>query len=117
MARRIARVIFRSYGRIWDLHILTEGIKTIRTIAEDEKDFDLLGKRDANHLRKFIEPDSIVLDIGCGIGRIEKYLASHCKEIHGVDASRVMIHRAKKRLEAYQNVFFYKTNGRDLSIF
>ena len=77
ISRRILFVILRSYGRIWDLHVLTSGIKSIRAIAEDEKQFDLLGKRDAEDLRKFIERDSIVLDVGCGIGRIEKFLAAH----------------------------------------
>lgn len=57
-----------------------------------------------------------MLDLGCGIGRVEKFLAPHCKEIHGVDVSGKMIKLARKRIK-HRNVYFHKNNGRDLSIF
>uniref|UniRef100_A0A7C3UAZ6 Class I SAM-dependent methyltransferase n=1 Tax=Geoglobus ahangari TaxID=113653 RepID=A0A7C3UAZ6_9EURY len=116
--RHIYARLFGNYGRTWDLYALSKNsaIKAILTSAENEEMFDRKGKEDAEKLMKFIEPDSIVLDLGCGIGRIEKFLAPFCKEIHGVDVSGRMIKLAKKRVKE-GNVFFHKTNGRDLSIF
>jgi ubiquinone/menaquinone biosynthesis C-methylase UbiE len=92
-------------------------MSSILSGIEDEKIFNQKGEEDANELKKIIEPNSVVLDIGCGIGRIETFLAPYCKEIHGIDVSKRMIKWAKKRLKEYNNVFLYKTNGRDLSIF
>ena len=70
----------------------------------------------AEELKKFVEPNSVVLDIGCGIGRVEKFLAPYCKEIHGVDVSGKMIKLARKRIN-YKSAYFHKNNGKDLSIF
>lgn len=64
----------------------------------------------------FVNRNSVVLDVGCGIGRVERYLAPYCKEIFGVDISRRMIKIAKKN-RRHRNVHFIKNNGRDLSIF
>lgn len=54
--------------------------------------------------------------MGCGIGRVEKFLAPHCKKLYGVDVSGKMIKQAKKRVNI-KNVYFHENNGRDLSIF
>jgi len=72
------------------------------------------GKQDAEILRKLIDKDSIVLDIGCGCGRVEKFLAEYCKEIHGIDISSRAIRIAKKFVNK-PNAFFYTTDN--LSIF
>lgn len=118
MFRRFLFKFVRSYEREWDARAITKSA-AIRNISRVEKEnqFDVSGERTANELKKFIEPKSIVLDVGCGIGRIERFLASHCKEIHAVDISRRMIKQAKKRLKDCKNVYLYKNNGRDLSIF
>lgn len=118
LIRRIVFFIGNSYERLWDIFALTEA-QAIKCISrdQDKESFERGGLRTSNKLKEFIKQDAVVVDLGCGIGRVEKYLASHCKEIHGVDASRMMIYRAKKRLKNYSRVFFYKNNGRDLSIF
>lgn len=61
--------------------------------------------------------DDICLNIGCGIGRVEKFLAPKVKKIHSVDFSETMIKKAKERLKDYTNVFFYKNDGQTLSAF
>ena len=118
MFRRFLFKFVRSYEREWDIRAITKSA-TISNISKVEKEnqFDVSGERTANELKKFIEPKSIVLDVGCGIGRIERFLAPHCKEIHAVDVSRRMIKLAKKRLNNCKNVHLYKNNGRELSIF
>lgn len=83
--------------------------------AKDEEEFWSSGKEFAL-MRKFINKDSIVLDVGCGMGRIERYLAPYCKEIFAVDVSAGMIKLAKKHVKN-ENVHFIKNNGKDLQIF
>ena len=107
-----------NYERTWDLYAMTKrgAMREILTGVEDEEIFDQRGKEFADELRKFINPNFVVLDIGCGIGRLEKFLVPYCKEVHGIDVSKRMIKLASERVKG-RNVFFYKTNGRDLSIF
>lgn len=117
LIRRIYVSIFSSYEREWNLLGRNED-KAIKHIlnVEDKDIFDLRGEQQANELKRLIEPNSVVMDLGCGIGRIEKFLAPHCKEIHGVDVSGKMLKLARKNV-TYENVQFHKNNGRDLSIF
>lgn len=82
-----------------------------------EEDFELEGQRDAQYLRSSIAPNSIVLDLGCGVGRVISYLAPHCREIHGTDVSSTALKFAEERCKSHPNVFFYKGNGLDLSGF
>ena len=72
--------------------------------------FDQLGKASAERFKKVANPDQVALDFGCGIGRMERFLADYCKEIHGVDVSGVRIRLAKKRHRGYDNVYFHKNN-------
>jgi len=53
-------------------------------------------KKDVRVLKKYVNRDSVVLDIGCGCGRIEKTLSYYCREIHGVDISSIAIRKARK---------------------
>ena len=111
--------LFNSYNMIWELAGITKStaMEAILHGVSDKDKFWSSGREVASKLTNFINKDSVVLDVGCGIGRVEKYLAPHVKEIFGVDISRGMIKIAKKALENYDNVHFIKNNGRDLSIF
>ena len=117
LARRIYMGIFSSYEREWDFLGRNEdwAIKHILNV-EDKATFDLRGEQHANELKRLIKPNSTVLDLGCGIGRVEKFLAPYCKEIHGVDVSGKMLMLARKNVVC-ENVYFHKSNGRDLSMF
>jgi SAM-dependent methyltransferase len=59
--------------------------------------------------------DRTVLDIGCGIGRIEEALAAEVGQVTGVDVSGEMISVARDRCLAYPNVSFIHGSGKDLS--
>ncbi|MFZ2071227.1 MAG: class I SAM-dependent methyltransferase [Halobacteriota archaeon] len=119
VVRCIHARLVTNYERTWDLYAMTKhgAMREILTGVEDDVIFDQRGKEFADELKKFIEPNSVVLDVGCGIGRVEKFLVQYCKEIHGIDVSGRMIKLGKKRLKEINNVFFHKTNGIDLSIF
>jgi len=59
--------------------------------------------------------DRDVLDIGCGIGRIEKAIAGKVRRISGIDISAEMIGEAQRRCAGLSNVIFLQTSGCDLS--
>ena len=110
--------LFSSYRVTWELAGLTKSTARDAVLrgVKNEEEFWLSGKEVAERLKEFINENSIVLDVGCGMGRAEKWLASYCKEIHGVDVSGRMISFARKNIKA-ENAFFHRNNGRDLSIF
>jgi predicted TPR repeat methyltransferase len=61
-----------------------------------------------------VGPQKILLDLGCGIGRMMSELAPRVREIHGIDLSSNMIAAAHRRLAHHRNVRLLKGNGRNL---
>ena len=64
---------------------------------------------------ELLQPVSTLLDIGCGIGRVERALASRVKAITAIDVSHGMIVEARRRCRDLPNVTFAQCNGRDLA--
>lgn len=62
---------------------------------------------------KLINKSSEVLDIGCGVGRLEYKLAKEVKLCVGIDIAPSMIALAKKCINA-ENVDFITVNGKNL---
>ncbi|MBX6366059.1 MAG: class I SAM-dependent methyltransferase [Gemmatimonadetes bacterium] len=62
-------------------------------------------------------PERRVLQIGCGVGRIEARLSSKVREAVGIDVSAGMIAAARRRCAHLPNVRFLQTGGRDLRAF
>ena len=61
-----------------------------------------------------IRPNDVVLEIGCGIGRVGQVLAPLCKQWIGCDVSPNMLKHAQERLAAFDNVRFVEISGYDL---
>jgi len=61
--------------------------------------------------------DREALDIGCGIGRIERAIAPQLRHILGIDLSPGMIEEARRRCRGIANVRFAVCDGRDLAPF
>ena len=59
-------------------------------------------------------PDTRVLDLGCGMGRLAAALAPGVVSVVGTDVSRAMLDVAKARCAGRANVSFHLTSGRDL---
>ena len=108
--------IFNSYSKVWNFHAMREktAMSAILTGIEDEATFDAKGEEFVERIRGYIKGDDVVLDVGCGIGRVEKFLAPLCREIYAVDVSRKMLKRARKRLRDFANIHFIKNDGRSL---
>jgi SAM-dependent methyltransferase len=66
---------------------------------------------------RLVGADIDVLDIGCGIGRIERALAPELRSITGIDLSPGMIAAARARCRGLVNVAFVCVDGSDLSAF
>lgn len=61
--------------------------------------------------------DRNTLEIGCGIGRMQRALAGLVREAHGVDISARMIAAARRRCAGIPNVHFEQSSGHDLAPF
>lgn len=92
-----------TYKIIWDHYARHDAKDWIFTNATDES-FESSGRADADRIGRLASGDSVVLNIGCGIGRVEKYLSPKVKELHAVDISGEMIALARRRLESLPNV-------------
>lgn len=64
-----------------------------------------------------ISQKRVVLDIGCGTGRISAELALRVKAVYGIDVSGKMIETALRRCAPLSNVRLMKSGGRDLHEF
>jgi SAM-dependent methyltransferase len=58
-----------------------------------------------------------VLDVGCGIGRLELALSPRVFHITGIDLSPQMVHAARRRCAHLANVQFADSSGRDFASF
>lgn len=72
----------------------------------DEEEFFRSGEATANAMQQMlqIQPDQSVLEIGCGVGRIGRYLSPLCREWTGTDISSEMLRFAKANLHQCTNV-------------
>lgn len=83
----------------------------------DEQSYQASGRVEAEALRRFLGAEAVVLDIGCGTGRVMEHLAPWCHEVHGIDISNQMVGGGRKRLAHLPNVHFHHGNGYDLAGF
>ena len=64
-----------------------------------------------------IDRDTVLLDLGCGIGRMLAALAPEIKSATGIDVSARMVDAARRRCKAFKNVTVSKADGRGLDDF
>lgn len=100
-------------------------INTLK-IEQSEEEFDLTGHRDFEGLIQCElplltdrrDPKTLrILEIGCGIGRMTKYLAEVFGEVHAIDVSGEMVRQARMRLAKISNAYFSEGNGSDFADF
>jgi ubiquinone/menaquinone biosynthesis C-methylase UbiE len=98
------------YGAIWVPQDETEAMDQILNVSDPDT-FEAAGRNDAAQLGRFIESTDTVLDLGCGIGRVTRYVAPLCQEIWAVDVSETMLRFARERLAELPNVRFLLGRG------
>src|SRR6266550_2767982 len=108
-----AEPIDPGYSAIWVPQDETEAMDQILNVSDPEA-FEAAGRYDGERLGRFIEPTDTVLDLGCGIGRVTRYVAPLCHEIWAVDVSETMLRFARERLAELPNVRFLVGRGTSL---
>jgi ubiquinone/menaquinone biosynthesis C-methylase UbiE len=95
-------------------------------VGQSEEEFDKTGAVEVERLvaadlpllAQGRDPKSLrVLEIGCGAGRMTRYLAEIFGEVVGIDVSGEMVVQARERLAGKANAQFHETDGVDLAIF
>jgi len=85
---------------------------------ETEEEFEASGARDVrlffHGVEPLLHPRAVVLDIGCGIGRMDRYVAPRVGRLIALDVSGEMLARARARLAHLPNVSFVEGDGRTL---
>lgn len=98
-----------AHGAGYAQHWLPPDQRTARIAiynSDDEVRFEEGGRRDADRVGEHISPASVVLDFGCGSGRVARYVAPLCAELWAVDVSPRMLELAAERLADSTNVRF-----------
>jgi SAM-dependent methyltransferase len=106
-----------GHRRFWEQAATLDAVHAIAD-QDTPQSFEVSGKTDAMGLWKALpNPDAVVLEIGCGIGRVMEHLAGLYGEVHGIDISSEMVNEGRRRLGHLPNVHFHKGNGYDLEPF
>ncbi len=108
----------KNYAACWN-KIASDPIRAFELVDESlsEEAISEHGAQLAGYLVKGMKigPEDTVLEIGCGVGRFGKELASHAGKWIGVDVSANMVNITRKRLAEFDNVETHVVSGADLS--
>jgi len=102
-----------SMEQDWDNRAKVNALITATSVS-DEKKAEVLGAKGIETIILkgiCLDKNSVVLEIGCGIGNLLKILSIHVKEIHGVDISGEMLKIAREYCKDYPNITLHKTEG------
>lgn len=106
MRRHVTR-----YGDLWQPADELQAMQLVLNESDAER-FEASGREQARgQLCPLIEPSDVVLDLGCGIGRVARYVSECCRILWAVDASETMLAVARERLADRGNVRFELSEG------
>jgi SAM-dependent methyltransferase len=108
-----------TYKDFWDRQASTpESAISAVDGSQSEEVVQHTGRWSADQVRAAldIQPEDSVLELGCGIGRIGRELASRCRHWTGVDISENMIRHARERMEHLENVSFHRLQRSSLDM-
>ena len=90
-----------------------QGVNALNVLDEQWHD----GRDTATSVLPYLSSDSVVLEIACGIGRVSRFIAPHCRVLHCADILEEALVETRKNLANNDNVLFHKLNGYDLAGF
>jgi 2-polyprenyl-6-hydroxyphenyl methylase/3-demethylubiquinone-9 3-methyltransferase len=67
------------------------------------------------YVLEYITYESIVLELGCGYGRVLKYLAEKVEDVYGIDVSSESLSFAREYLKDYSNINLYQMDAESLT--
>jgi SAM-dependent methyltransferase len=111
--------MMREMKRDWDARARENVRFHIATTAwRTDEEFERSGARDAamffSGLDGLLGPERVALDLGCGVGRMDRYVAPRVKRLIGLDVSGEMVRLARQRLADLRNVEFVEGDGRTM---
>ena len=68
-----------------------------------------------NFVLQFLKPDMKVLELGCGYGRVLKFLVDNAKTVVGIDTSQESLDLANRHLGTKLNFELYNMNAKKLN--
>lgn len=74
-----------------------------------DKEFEEEGFIESQRLYYFCDNTDVVIDFGCGIGRVSKYVAPRVKKLIGLDISKDFVKKARRNVK-FNNVNFYQSD-------
>lgn len=107
----------------WDAVGGTELDKNLIATKEFEKEqyFNMSGIQSANTLLSLLYPfykqdlhTKVILELGCGIGRVTRYIADVFDKVIAVDVSKNMVDKAKNRVSG--NIDWIVCDGKTLDV-
>ena len=105
----------------WNERAVTDARRFINNREYEGFAFLLSGCRDAfeilGPIHERLRHDMVMLEIGCGIGRMLPFFAALFAQVHGVDVAPAMIEQGRARLAHLPNVHLHLGSGRDLAGF
>ena len=107
-----------EYKKVWSGLSTTEDQAKLHIIGVTEEDaLRSTGEQTLKFLQESvgIRKDDVVLEIGCGIGRVGKLVAPLCRKWIGCDVASNMLALAAKRLRGLDNLELKEISGYNLS--
>lgn len=107
-----------EYKKVWSALSTTEDQAKLHVIGvTDEAAFQATGQETLRFLQDTvgIGKEDVVLEIGCGVGRVGKIVAPLCRKWIGCDVASNMISLTAQRLKGLPNVELVEISGYNLS--
>jgi ubiquinone/menaquinone biosynthesis C-methylase UbiE len=107
-----------EYKKVWSALSTTEDQAKLHVIGVTEEDaLRSTGEQTLKFLQESvgIQKDDVVLEIGCGIGRVGKLVAPLCRKWIGCDVASNMLALAAERLRGLDNLELKEISGYNLS--
>jgi ubiquinone/menaquinone biosynthesis C-methylase UbiE len=109
-------------GRFWDARAREDAfyfVDSTGTYGNPDRDrFWADGRRALeamlNSVDAEVQPGDVVLDLGCGIGRLTRVLAERAAHVHAIDVSAEMLERAREHNAHLTNVTWHHGDGTTL---
>src|SRR5256886_5017420 len=108
-----------EYKKVWSALSTTEEQAKLHVIGvTEEAALQATGEETLRFLQESvgIRKDDVVLEIGCGIGRVGKVVAPLCRKWIGCDVASNMLALAAERLRDLSNVELVEISGYNLSV-
>jgi ubiquinone/menaquinone biosynthesis C-methylase UbiE len=106
-----------EYKKVWSALSTTEDQAKLHVVGvTDEAAFQATGEQTLGFLQESvgIRKDDVVLEIGCGIGRVGKMVTPLCRKWIGCDVASNMLALAAERLKDLPGVELTEISGYDL---